>query len=230
MQSTQDVFNEILDFKGKKLKFRKWKAKDRKEFIKNLQKDEKIDEKEITKHLVYNCLEDKDICLNINEFKYILTRIRAKSIGEDINFNLICSNCEKEYEVKKELKDIIKQQYKKYKPIKVKDIEIELCDIKNKNFYLQTIESIETEEEYVLIDFLFHINKINDNDTFRFEELIDYFDNLELDIFDEIFDQWDDLKFKIDDISYIECPHCKNKQKYKFDDLPGFFPESWFKV
>lgn len=230
MQIAQDVFNETMDFKGKKLKFRKWKAKDRKEFIKNLKKAEKLDEKELTKHLVYNCLENKDICLTVDEFKYVLSRIRASTIGESIEFNLNCSSCNEDYVINKDLKNILKQQYKKYKPIKVQDIEIELSDVKNKDFYLKTIDNIETEEEYYLIDFLFHIEKINENDTFKFEDLINYFDNLELDVFDEIMNQWNAIKFKIDDVAEVECPHCKNVQKYKFDDLPGFFPETWFKV
>ena len=37
------------------------------------------------------------------------------------------------------------------------------------------------------------------------------------------------IKFKIDDVAEIECKKCSNTVKYSFDEIPGFFPPSWFK-
>ena len=61
------------------------------------------------------------------------------------------------------------------------------------------------------------------------DEIIDLFDNMDIDEFDNIFNQWEDIKFKIDDKYNVECPSCNDSVVYSFDEIPGFFPPSWFR-
>jgi hypothetical protein len=44
-----------------------------------------------------------------------------------------------------------------------------------------------------------------------------------------LLEQWDDIKFRLDDINEAVCTHCGAEEKYKFDDMPNFFPKSWFR-
>lgn len=225
----QDVFDNTLDLRGKKLKFRKWKAKDKKNFIKKIKTSENVKERDLTNELVYDCLEDKNIALSIDEFRYVISKIREKSLGSDVKFELFCDGCKTKFNTTEKIGDIIKQKYKKYKNISVNDIDITIDEPINVKFYYDTINRCETDDEYNFVDFLLRIKKINDIDTFKFDELVDYFDNLDITVLDEILTKWEEMCFVVDDVKEVECPHCKAKQKYKFDIIPDFFPENWTK-
>ena len=68
---------------NKELTIRKWKGRDKKKFMAAVNA-ELLDEQEITNSLVYDCIEE-DVALSDDEFKYMLSKIRAYSLGEDIS-------------------------------------------------------------------------------------------------------------------------------------------------
>ena len=170
--------------------------------------------------LVYDCITE-NVILSTEEFKYVLSRIRAFSLGENIDIDFYCSECGKQEIKTFKLIDIIRGTYKPLKEIKVKNVHIKLGEIKNKDFYIKKIQEDEN------FDFLLRIEEFNSDRTFTLEKLIDIIDNLDIDILTEILEIYEDHKFKIDDINVIECD-CGFSEKYEFDELPGFFPESWF--
>lgn len=212
---------------NKNLTIRKWKGKDKKVFVSEL-KNRKGDEESIMNSLVYDCI-DEDVTLSSAEFKYVLSRIRAFSLGEELEFNFRCDKCGEEFKKTLKLEDIIRYSYKNIKEINVNNIKIKLGEIKNRKFYETTIASNPEEKE--IYDFLLRIDSFNGNDSFTLDDIVDMFDNLEVDELEEILRIWDDAKFKIDDINIITCPNesCNNEMKYIFDELPGFFPDKWFK-
>ena len=81
---------------------------------------------------------------------------------------------------------------------------------------------------YCTIIFLLKIESFNGDDAFTLEGLIEKFEDLEIDTITEIMEIYDDHKFKVNDVNEIECD-CGHKMKFEFDELPGFFPDSWFK-
>lgn len=214
-----------LKFNGKTINIRKWKAKDRKTFVSEI-KNKNLDSDEIKNALVYDCI-DEDVILSPDEFRYVLSRIRAYSLGENIHFEIICSECGNEFELDIDLKDIFKTSFEDKKEIIFKDINIKISDIKNKEYYNKLLS--ENTDDLYLIDFLMRIDSINGNDSYTLEELISYFNNLDIDLFDGILEQWENIRFKIDDVHSVKCPSCNNIHKYKFDELPEFFPTKWFK-
>ena len=110
------------------------------------------------------------------------------------------------------------------------NIEIEISEIQSREHYSKAIAKCESTEEIFMVDFLYHIHKLNSDDTFSFDELNEYFDDLDVDVVEKIFDKYNNMRFKVDDLSEVECPHCKFKETYQFDDLPGFFPNEWFGI
>jgi hypothetical protein len=209
-----------IDIGSKQINIRGWKGKDKKAFL-NALKVEKIDENNVMDTLVYSCIEE-DIILSTDEFKYVLSRIRAISLGEEINIEFYCTKCGELYKKDFLLKDIIRWSYNNLKEIKVQDIIIKLGEIKNKTIYIQKI----AEDE--LYDLLLRIESFNGDTSFTLDELIDKFDNLDLSIISNIIEQYENAKFKLLNINTVECPKCKNKTDFEFDELPGFFPQSWF--
>jgi rubredoxin len=210
----------ILDLGNKTINIRKWKGKDKKKFISSLQKKD-IDEIEVMQSLVYDCVEE-DVVLSVDEFRYVLSRIRALTLGEEISIDFYCKNCGIIHKETFNLKDAIRFNYKPRKTLEVNDVKIELGDIRNKEFYIKKI----AEDE--IYDLLLRIVSFNSDNTFTLDELVDKLDELDLDVLDEIMKQYNESKFSIDSINTVTCPECKTEVKYDFDELPGFFPESWF--
>lgn len=214
-----DYSVKIRDFN---VKFRKWKVKDKKKFIAN--KDNKIALKE---SLVYDCLEDKKLALSEEEFKFMLIQIREASLSDKIEFNFICSNCDKEFNYIADLTEIMKGEYKNYGDISYKGHRFTIGSILNRDFYEEMIQNSILDETNYLIDFMLHIKSYNDNDAFTFEELNEIINNLDIDIFEHIFTKWEEMRFKVNNIHNVICPHCNFEELYEFDDLPHFFPDSW---
>jgi hypothetical protein len=207
---------------NKHLTMKKWKGKDKKNFINALKKKD-IDENEVMQSLVYSCIEEAQ-ALSVDEFKYVLSRIRAESLGEEINIEFYCASCGELYTKTFLLKDIISYSYNELKEIKVNDVHIVLGEIRNKDFYIKKI----AEDE--IFDLLLRIKSINGNDTFTLDELVEMFDDMEIDTLDKVLEIYNESKFKVLDVNTVKCPSCSKETKYKFDELPGFFPQSWFDI
>lgn len=208
-----------IQLKDKTITTRKWKGKDKRAFVKLMQ-EPSPNEREIMQTLVYNCIEE-EVTLSPDEFKFVISQIRANSLGEEIKYNFYCTECDQTHERSYNISDIIRGVYKEGNVITSGDIVITLGEVRNKEYYLEKVK------DGNIYDFFLRIADINGNDTFDLEYLIDYFDELDIDILDDILSQYDELKFKIDDLNTFECD-CGHSEVYRFDELPEFFPSSWF--
>lgn len=204
----------------KTLNIRKWKGKDKKNFISALHKSD-VSEKEIMNTIVYSCVEE-DVVLSVDEFRYVLSRIRAISLGETIEIEFYCNECGNVHKQKFDLKDVIRYTHTPLSEIKVGDVHITLGDIKNRDAYIKRVGQDE------IYDFLMRIETFNDDDAFTMESLVEKFDDLDLDVLEEIMGIFESSKFKVDDRNDVKCPECGHVETFIFDELPGFFPNSWF--
>lgn len=206
-----------IQINGKKIEFRKWKVKDKKELDHATTKIEK------RKIIVYNCLKDY-IPLDLDEYNYVLAQIRDFSLHTDIDYTLQC-DCGETFNVSLPIKDIVTFKNADYSPIIVDDVTIELKNIDDKDYEVKINETLTTIERYIL-DFIFHIKSINGNEL-EIDKLLDYFDNLNIDTFEKIIDCWDARRSKCLYNKQIECPKCHKFVEYNLADMEGFFPKSW---
>lgn len=221
-----------IKLKDKTIVTRKWKGKDKKNFIAEMIK-EKPNEKEIMNTLVHDCIETingKDykeykekVAFSPDEFKYIISMIRSESLGDDVTYNFFCTACKQTSERIYHITDILRPKYEEGNTIYVDDIEIVIGEIKNPDFYYKKIE------EDSIYDFLLRIESINGNESFSLDQLIEYFDDLDVKTLDEILIQFNKLKFKVDDLNEFVCD-CSHREKFYFDEIPEFFPTEWFNV
>lgn len=202
---------------------RKWKAKEKKEFLNTVRTSDSLDV--LQDVLVYNCIEE-DVALSAEEFKYVMTQIRSYSLGETIDLEFFCENCKVKFLNTINLKEIIKPIISNKKEIKTANYKIRLGKIRNPSFYRETIKNNPLEEKDY--DFYLRISSINDNDSMSLEEIVQLFNDMDIDEFDNIFEKWENMRFKIDDTAEICCKKCGTAVKYSFDEVPGFFPPSWF--
>lgn len=205
---------------SKNLEIRKWKGSDKKNFLLALKKKD-VDITQVMQTLVYDCISE-EVALSPDEFKYVLSRIRAYSLGEEFNVEFYCKDCTNTFKRTFTLKETVRFTYKPIQEINVQVVKIKLGEIRNKDFY---IKKIAEDTEY---DFLLRISSINDNESFSLQELEDIIDDINIDILTDIVEIWEDHKFKIDDVNTVKCD-CGKSHTYKFDEIPEFLPTMWFK-
>ena len=203
---------------------RKWKAKEKKAFLSTIKKGESLDT--LQDVLVYGCIEEK-VVFNADEFKYAITKIREFSLGSNIELEFYCNSCKSKFLDTIKLEEVVKPIYSNKKNISTKNYEIKIGTIRNIDFYNKTIKENPSEEKDY--DFYLRIESINDNDCLTLAEIVELFNNMDIDEFDSIFEQWEDIRFKIDDTKEVKCKKCSSSVVYSFDEIPGFFPTNWFK-
>lgn len=209
---------------NQEITIRKWKAKEKKEFLNTVRNSESLDT--LQDVLVYNCIEEK-VALNADEFKYVMTQIRSYSLGDEIELEFFCDSCKSKFLNTIKLQEIIKPIISNLKEIETKNYRIKLGNIRNVDFYKETIKNNPNEEKDY--DFYLRIESINGDESMTLEEIVELFNEMNIDEFDSVFERWEDIRFKIDDTSEISCKNCEDKVKYSFDEVPGFFPPAWFK-
>ena len=209
---------------NQEITIRKWKAKEKKEFLNTVRNSESLDT--LQDVLVYNCIEEK-VALNADEFKYVMTQIRSYSLGDEIELEFFCDSCKSKFLNTIKLQEIIKPIISNLKEIETKNYRIKLGNIRNVDFYKETIKNNPNEEKDY--DFYLRIESINGDESMTLEEIVELFNEMNIDEFDSVFERWEDIRFKIDDTSEISCKNCEDTVKYSFDEVPGFFPPAWFK-
>lgn len=218
-----NVYQYTTKIRDKSVKFRKWKVKDKKKFQAN--KDNPVAFKEA---LVYDCLEDEKIALSEEEYRYMLMIIRDATLKDRITYTFNCENCEEDYDYEANLVEIMKPEFEPYGDIIVNDRIFTMGELRNRGHYEEVMAAfIGEEEQKDLIDFILHVHAYNDNDGLDFEEIFNIVNDLDIDEFEYIFVEWNKMKFKMDNVQEVVCPHCGNKELFEFDALPDFFPESW---
>lgn len=212
---------ETIEIGSGKITIRKWKGKDKRNFIAAMKK-ESVDEKEVMDALVYSCIAEPNVVLSTEEFRYVLSRIRAISIGDDVKYTFQCPSCYETTEYEYKITELITGSFNRKDTIDVPGLNIKLGNIQNKDFYIQQVQ------EDSIYDFLLRIESINDNNAFTLDEVLDMFDDLDVDVIDNVMEQWEDIRFKVDDLNTVACK-CGHDVEYHFDEIPEFFPTSWFK-
>lgn len=218
-------FPFTLKIRDKEINYRKWKVKDKKKFITALENNDGISAEAV----VYDCLENPNIPLTEEEYRWVIMNIRAKSIGETLKFDIGCDECGQYFEYNESIFDAQVPQFKAFGTIRSGSVSLKMGEIPNKEYYDDAIRQCNNSEEKFFIDFLFHVKEMNGSDAFSFDTLYNFVNNLDIDVGEDLFQQWNDMKLTFNNVHDVECPSCKHQQPIRFDELFGFFPDSWFR-
>lgn len=210
-----------IKVKDTDIAFRKWKVKDRDAFV-NAQND--YDRRQA---LVYNCLENKTIALDNEQYNYVLIQIRCESVSPMLHYTLRCPECGSVLDVDVDLREIVHVRYQDFHDIVIPGLKITLAEVKNREAYERRMSETQDTYNKYLIDLAFHINTINDAYPQSFNGVVEFIRDLDVDQFENIFRQWDTQRFKVLMNGDLTCSNCGITTKWNFDDLPGFLPASW---
>jgi hypothetical protein len=218
----EEKYDYKTEIRGKIIKFRKWKVKDKKKFLRNSNNKQLVREA-----LVYDVVQDQNLALSEEEYRYLLLKIREESIKNPMFMNIECSECNTDFNYEIKIPEVVSVAGdENYTDIEVGKHIFKMSDIKNRAFYQDLMFNSVDEDEKILIDFICHIDTYNDQD-FSFEEINDIIINLNVEEFEKIMYKWEQMRFKVNTLHEVECPNCKYKEPFFFDDFPGFFPDTW---
>jgi len=209
-----------IDLGHRVIKARKWKGKERKDFKKAVLEDDV--EKATKEILISRCLEERT-ALSSAELKYVLIQIRKQSLGTEFDFEYVCE-CSYKNKLKLTLDDVSVLEYEPWEKIEVKDSTYEFQNIQNAEYYNKNQDVLDDVKEIA-----FYTKSINDDESMSFQEVQDFYDNLDIDEFDEVFDKFSKMYCSINDVHEVKCKECKVKKEFEFDEIPGFIPDSWLK-
>lgn len=216
---------KTIELNGKRIKFRKWKGKDKKKFIQQIREIglENVSLEKTMNILVHGALEShKDEIFTQEEYRYLLSRIRQFSLGNDMLASLFCDNCGEEFLHEYKISEVVKPIHETLDDFDDGDVFIKFGKIKNKEMYLEQVQEDKN------VEIFYRIEEFNGSRQHSIDSLMQEFDDLDLVQIEEIIDFYESNKFQIDDIKEIKCPHCNHTTDYEFDEIPDFFPQSWF--
>lgn len=217
-----------INLGNRTIQARKWKAKDRREFKKLFSESENTDYNQMMNILIRGCISDSDTALSADEMEYVFIKIREQSISDEFDFEYTCK-CGNTNKHNLKISDVTNFTFSEYKNIKVGDLEFEMGDVANSVIYNQKMQDKQYEDIIELVDFAFHVKTINKSVDFTLDSLIEKLDDMDTDKLDIILDEYDKQRFMLNREKEFECTaeKCKIKQRFEFDEIPGFFPESW---
>lgn len=221
LENNDPLFKYKVQIRDKTIEFRKWKVKDRKTLM------QAKNDVERRKALVYNCIKDQNIALDNEEFNFMLEKIRSVSVKDKLKYTLTCDECNKEFNLSVDIEDLIDCSYNDYRPLVYDDLTIEVQDIKNRDFYENTIVTVTDTQERFLYDLALHIKSINGNSSMSFQNVLDFLLDLDIDAYNSIYDQFNKVRFRCVNLQSVECPYCHGETVFNFNDFPDFFPKSW---
>lgn len=213
------------------IQYRKWRVKDKK----NLEASRTLTDMKYA--LILNCIEHPnihDIALDNEELNFVLHNIRRESVHKPLKHSFTCPECGHTYIKEIELDNIVNSiggEYKTTGNITVADHNIVFGNPISQELYNEFMSMIDAGEFQMFItDMILHIRKFdnitvtNKNDIINIVKLID---EMDADIADDLVIKWDDIRYKVIIKNEVECPECGSKNKFNFEDLPGFYPSSW---
>lgn len=209
----------------KQVKFRQWTAKDERNYLKLLEKDDsEITDKIIFDTLLAPAIEEKDIVLSASEQKKLIIDIRCESISNFIEDEHECKSCGKKIDLKVKISEVMTYRPANYKEVQIKDLKFVMGPIRT-NKEKDLLKMDKGVVEYIFQDFLLHIHAIEINselqDKFSHRELNKFIDKLPTKIFDELFEKYQKMVDEVELEYNWVCPECETKETIDYTYIPN---------
>ena len=182
--------------------------------------------------ILEKCIETKNV--NIREFapfdmEYIFLQLRAKSVGEEAEMNIVCSNeeCKKSFEYAVNLTDLKVIKNKKHtNKIQLSDELGVIMKYPNMEIANTFFKNSDTEELFKMvascIDSIYTQDEVFSHKDHTAEELENFIEQLSPEFFQKImqfFETMPTMKNELD----CKCPFCKKETKVVVRGVDDFF-------
>jgi len=223
-------YNNIAKIGSKEYKFKPWNTKNEKDYLIAVESETEITDKKLFDLLIRPCLEDKDVVLSPNEQKMLIIEIRKKSIGATFSMRYACTDCKQVNDIDINFDMMVNFTPDEFKSVTTKDennedIIFNFGDIASERLRSK-LDDTKNSVEYSFTEFLLHIQSIELQgeleDTFTFDELKDFIEELPTFIFDEVFKEFRKMKSTLNFNLKTNCMICNTENNIVFEKIPNF--------
>jgi hypothetical protein len=214
---------------GTKVKFRPWKTKDEKAFLTFVESTDNVTDDDFFNYLLKPCMENPNIYMTSADIQKLLIEIRKVSMGETFEMKFICKSetCGKVNEIEVEFDDIVDYRLDTVKEFSLPEAEIKVTfgQIKNVDFFKEKSKG-KPAIEVSFIEMILRIEKIEYKgevyDSFKYDEVYQFIDNLDVKIFDKLIAYYSENKSNIKIEGTFKCAFCNSDNAFYFDEIPNF--------
>lgn len=180
--------------------------------------------------VVYNCSFEKVNCEThaMVDVQYLYLNIRGKSVGEEMEFGLLCGECQTSKNTKVNINDVHVQENEKHtKIVKITDdVIVTMRYPKLKHLELLSKEDSEIDDIYsVIADCIEKIQTQDElyiTDDMQKTEVDEFIDSLTGPQFAALKHFFDTMPVISHTIDFV-CEKCSTENKIRLDDIVNFF-------
>lgn len=236
------LFELILPSTGQSIKYRPFLVKEQKILLMAMETDDSVSILTAVKQIINNCAVDEiDVEKSpIFDLEYFFLRLRAKSIGEDIDLNLrhpgemntSSKECKHVTKIKLNLLNVEVEKTLGHQDKIVVDedsgigvkFKYPTADLAKNFTVLEGKTELDLASEAIIncIDFIFDKDNVYKKEDSTNKELIDFIDNLSQEQFQklsEFFDSMPKLRHTVE----WKCSGCGEEEKIVLEGLANFF-------
>ncbi len=223
-----------LPSSGQEIKFRPFLVKEEKLLVLALETE---DSKQITnaiKAVITDCIQTKNVgieSLPTFDIEYLFLNIRGKSVGEEVEVNVVCpDDGETEVKVNINLEDIeVKYDETHSKTVKIDDVYVmdmkypSLDQFVKNNF---EFDSPDMDQSFELIasciDKIYSEEEVWSADDVSIKEVVEFLEQMNSNQFKEI-EKFFSTMPKLSHVVEVKNPNTKKKNKVTLEGLSSFF-------
>lgn len=218
-------YNNTAVIGGTEYKFKPWTTKNEKDYLIAVESEDNITDGMLFDILIKPCLEDPDVILTTNEQKMLIIEIRKKSIGTTFPMRYSCTSCNQVNDIDVSFDNIIKYKPDDFHNVTVQDMEFEFGPIASENLKSR-LDGLKNNVEYSFTELILHIQSITiegtKEDTFTFDELNAFMEDIPTYIFDEVYKAFTEMKSSLDFELKTMCAICAAENEVELDHIPNF--------
>ncbi|MHB8098007.1 MAG: T4 family baseplate hub assembly chaperone [Sulfuricurvum sp.] len=223
--SYKKTYNNTARIGDKIFKFSPWTTKNEKDYLIAVESETNIDDKLLFDILIRPCLEEQNVVLTTNEQKMLMIEIRKKSLGSTFPMRYTCTQCNQVNDIDVSFDNIITFTPDAFHDVTSEDITFTFGNIASENLKSR-LDSVPTNVDYAFTEFLLHIQSIEIEgkveDTFTFDELKEFIEDIPTTIFDEVYKAFQEMKSKLEFSLKTICLVCGTENEIGFSHLPNF--------
>jgi hypothetical protein len=229
--NTTPKYELIIPSTGKKARFRPFLVKEQKVLMIAFESKDKRAIIQAMLDTIGACVEEVNpLRLTTFDVDYVFTQLRAKSVGESIDLNIDCNECETPNEVKVNLEEVKLKLEKRDMEVQItKDIAVKL-KYPDYNFFIRDPKTLEdkTQTESIIDIIVSCIESVQTGDENISiadeprEEVEKFIDSLTSAQFEKISEFVQNLPKLSHDIKF-KCVNCQHDNTRTLEGLEDFF-------
>lgn len=224
------TFDVLLPVSQEKVKFRPFVMKEEKLLLMASESKNIADISNALEQAVSACTEGKVSCEThpMVDIQYLFLQIRGKSVGEEMEFNLLCGKCNHKIPGSLNTEQITVEKTDEHtnKIFISNDVFVLMSYPKIRHLAVLSGENASLDDIYDVvsecIESITTSEEVYDRTNTAAHEFRTFVDNLTSNQFlnlKEFFDTMPAIKYEIN----FDCPSCNTKNRIKLDDIANFF-------